>query len=170
MAVYITRKDYEQLPEGTPVELQDGMLVKQPSPRYGHQRIHGQILMALQRLLGPARAVSGPVDVLIDEINVFVPDIVVLEDVPDDEAQYVGVPRVVFEVLSPSSEQRDRDYKARRYLGLGVAEVWLVDRHARTIEIATLREGVRLFCGERVARSDILAGFALVPDELFAAP
>lgn len=168
MTILITRKDYEKLPEGTPVELCDGMLVKQPSPRYGHQRIQGRILMKLQELLGPARAVAGPVDVLVDELNVFVPDIVVLDDVPDDEAQYVGVPVVVFEVLSPSTKNRDRDYKARRLLGLGVKEVWLVDRHERTIEVASLRDGSRAYRAEERARSDVIGGFELVPDDLFA--
>ena len=120
MTVYVTRQDYERLPEGTPVELCDGMLVKQPSPRWGHQRITMQILRALGAVVDPVRVSSGPVDVLIDELNVFVPDVVVLDDVPDDEAQYVGVPRVVLEVLSPPTQERDRDYKTRRYLGLGV--------------------------------------------------
>ncbi len=147
--MYITRQDYEQLPEGTPVELCDGMLVKQPSPRWGHQRITMAILRILVDVVDPVRVAAGPVDVLVDELNVFVPDVVVLDDVPDDEAQYVGVPRVVFEVLSPSTGQRDRDYKTRRYLGLGVQEVWLVDRHERTIEVATLRDGARTLCADR---------------------
>ena len=183
MTVYMTRKDYEQLPEGTPVELCDGLLVKQPSPRWGHQRITMLIFRALTEVVEPVRVATGPVDVLIDEINVFVPDIVVLgemrkferlsesvvllEAVPDDEAQYVGVPRLVFEVLSPSTKAHDRYYKTRRYLGLGVEEVWLIDRHERTIEIGTLREGIRAHRGDRVARSDVIGGFALVPDELF---
>lgn len=167
MTVYVTRQDYERLPEGTPVELCDGMLVKQPSPRWGHQRITMQILRALGAVVDPVRVASGPVDVLIDELNVFVPDVVVLDVVPDDEAQYVGVPRVVFEVLSPSTQDRDRDYKTRRYLGLGVKEVWLVDRHEQTVEVAALKQGVRTLRGERSARSDVIDGFALVPDELF---
>jgi len=167
MGILITRKDYERLPEGLPVELCDGMLVKQPSPRWGHQRIQSAILQKLQALLGPALAAPGPVDVLVDELNVFVPDIVVLDDLPDDEAQYVGVPRVVFEVLSPSTEERDREHKTRRYLGLGVSEVWLIDRRARTIEVATLGEGWRVHHGPEAARSDAIPGFELVPDALF---
>ncbi len=166
MTILITRKDYEGLPEGTPLELCDGMLVKQPSPRYGHQRIQGVLLMELQRLLGPARAVAGPVDVLVDELNVFVPDIVVLDEVPDDEAQYVGVPAVVFEVLSPSTRERDRTYKTRRLLGLGVREIWLVDRHERTVEIVDL-EGSRLARGGERATSRVIEGFEVVPDALF---
>lgn len=171
MPILMTRADYEALPEGTRMELCDGLLVKQPSPRFGHQRIVDAILRALHEHLGggPAtgpRALPGPVDVLVDEINVFVPDIVVLDTLPDDEAPYVGVPRIVVEVLSPSTRDRDRDYKARRLLGLGVREVWLVDRHARTVDIVGL-EGLRRAEGSAALHSDALPGFTLVPDAVF---
>lgn len=170
MTILITRRDYEALPEGTPLELCDGMLVKQPSPRYGHQRIQMAILQALVATAGQARVVAGPVDVLVDELNVFVPDIVVFGDgpdaVPDDEDQYVGVPVVVFEILSPSTRDRDRNYKARRLLGLGVKEVWLVDRHERTIEIVDL-EGAQSHRDDQPAISRVIDGFGLVPRVVF---
>ena len=169
MTVLFTRHDYEALPEGTPVELHGGMLVKQPSPRWGHQRIQNRILTALGRVLGPDAFGAGPVDVLVDELNVFVPDIVVHDTPPDDEARYVGVPAVVFEILSPSTEARDRDLKTRRYLGLGVKEVWLVDRARRTIELVDLDGGVE-HAGDAVARSRVIDGFTLVPSALFSKP
>ena len=74
---------------------------------------------------------------------------------------------VVFEVLSPSTEDRDRNYKTKRLLGLGVKEVWLVDRHGRTIERVDL-EGARQFRGDEPARSRVIDGFQLVPGALFA--
>ena len=167
MTILICRKDYEALPEGAPYELHDGALVKQPSPRYGHQRVQSTILMVLQRLLGPARAIPGPVDVLVDELNVFAPDIVVVDDIPDDDAPYVGVPRLVIEVLSPSTRERDRNYKVRRLLGLGVHEVWLVDRHEQSIEVFDL-EGVRTAQGDAAIASRAVGGFVLSPVGLFA--
>lgn len=169
MTVLFTRKDYEALPEGSPVELHDGFLVKQPSPRSGHQRIQSRILAELSRLLGPDRVAPGPVDVLVDELNVFVPDIAVHAEVPDDEAQYVGVPLVVMEVLSPATEARDRDYKARRYLGLGVREAWLIDRRREAIEFVDL-DGTIVATGDEPVRSRILDDFHLVPSALFARP
>jgi len=167
MTILITRKDYEALPEGAPYELHDGMLVKQPSPRYGHQALQSQILWDLMRLLGPTRVAAGPVDVLIDELTVFVPDIVVLEDIPQRDAQYVGVPLVVFEILSPSTRSRDRGFKTRRLLGLGVKEVWLVDGAKHVIEVVTC-DGARLFRDDEAACSGVIKGFALVPSKLFA--
>jgi Uma2 family endonuclease len=167
MSILTTRRDYEALPEGAPFELCDGLLAKQPSPRFGHQRIQMEILRRLYDVVEPVRVAAGPVDVLVDELNVFVPDVVVLDDVPADDAAYVGVPRVVVEILSPSTRERDRDYKARRYLGLGVREVWLVDRERASIEVVDL-EGGREATARRPARSRAIEGFALVPEELFA--
>jgi Uma2 family endonuclease len=169
MTILFTRTDYEALPEGIPVELHDGLLVKQPSPRYGHQRIQTRILIALSKVIEPDCFAPGPVDVLIDELNVFVPDIVVHGTPPDDEAQYMGVPAAVFEVLSPSTKRRDREFKARRYLGLGVKEVWLIDRHEKTIEIVDL-EGGHLTEGNETAKSAVITDFQLVPTDLFSAP
>ena len=168
MTVFFTRKDFEALPEGMPVELHAGMLVKQPSPRWGHQRIQNRILQALGATLGPDCYGAGPVDVLVDELNVFVPDIVVHDAPPDDEAQYVGTPAAVFEVLSPCTEARDREFKAMRYLGLGVREVWLVDRMRQRIEVVTV-DGARCFEGSQAARSQVVEGFALIPESLFGA-
>ena len=167
MTILTTRKDYEALPEGAPFELHDGVLVKQPSPRFGHQRLQGKVLHSLVALVGPERAVAGPVDILVDEITVFVPDIVVLADVPPDDAQYVGVPLLVVEILSPSTRSRDRGFKTRRLLGLGVKEVWLIDARERCVEVVTC-DGGQLVREEQPACSEVIAGFQLVPEELFA--
>jgi Uma2 family endonuclease len=166
MTILITRKDYEALPEGTPMELCDGTLVKQPSPRYGHQRIQSLVLKHLKALLPAERVIAGPIDILVDELNVFAPDIVVLAAIPDDDAAYVGTPTLVFEILSPSTKDRDRNYKTRRLLGLGVKEVWLIDGVERTIEVVDL-EGARLSTDERPARSRALDGLLLLPHHLF---
>ena len=169
MTILTTRKDYEALPEGAPYELQEGLLVKQPSPRFGHQRLQMLIVHRLLGLLPEAQVVAGPVDVLIDELNVFVPDIVVLGVVPPDEAQYVGVPLVVFEILSPSTRRRDRGFKTRRLLGLGVQEVWLIDGAKRRVEVATV-DGALTARDDEIAQSSVIEGFALVPDELLRRP
>jgi Uma2 family endonuclease len=168
MTILITRKDYEALPEGAPFELHDGVLVKQPSPRYGHQRLQMKVLAHLLATCGAdGHVVAGPVDVLVDELTVLVPDIAVLPVAPEDAAQYVGVPVAVFEIASPSTRARDREFKARRYLGLGVEELWLIDGATQVIEVVTC-DGGRPHRGDEPARSDAVAGFELTPSALFA--
>lgn len=39
------------------------------------------------------------------------------------------------EVLSPSTRGFDRDLKRRRYLDSGVAELWIVDADAETVDV-----------------------------------
>ncbi len=170
MTVLFTRKDFEALPEDLSVQLLDGVLVKEPTPTFGHQRLQSCILLALQQIVGPDHVLAAPIGVLVDEINVFEPDIVVLgagpDELPHDDAQYVGVPLIVFEVLSPSTRRCDREYKPRRYLGLGVKEVWLVDDENQSIEVLDF-DGARVAVNDDIARSRCVEGFELVPSRLF---
>jgi len=45
-----------------------------------------------------------------------------------------GIPTLVVEVVSPSTAQQDRSTKRVRYQRSGVAEYWIVDLDARTVE------------------------------------
>lgn len=134
-----TLADYMALPEGMRVELIEGELLKMANPTVRHQRIVGRLFVVLTRLLGMDRVLAGPVGVNIDDFNGFQPDLVVVPGnaLPDDADRHVGTPQVVVEVLSPSTKSRDRKTKAKHYFRKGVAEVWLVDGDARSIEIRT---------------------------------
>jgi len=162
-----TRADYDRLPEEFPAQLIQGRLVKEPPPRYGHQRIGARIRFALMRLLGPDLVPDTPADVGIDEHNVFQPDIVVLRAVPDAEVCDVGIPRLAVEILSRSTEQRDRRVKTVKLLEAGVEEVWLIDRRAEAIEVH-VRAGHRRFTDDETAMSSAVPGFALNPATLFS--
>ena len=166
--VPFTRADYERLPVGLPVQLVEGWLVKEPAPTYGHQVYASRIYATLVQLVGPERVPITPVDVCLDDENVFQPDVVVLRTLPPMSAQYVGVPWIAVEVFSPSSEDRDRGVKKDRLLAAGVEEVWLIDPFARRIEVHR-RDGVQTAEGDQTAVSRALLGFALVPTRLFAA-
>ena len=166
MEALYTRADYELLPEEFPAELIEGQLVKEPSPRFGHQRIGSRIRYELKRFVRPDLVPDPPADVGIDEHNVFQPDIVVLRVLPDDDAHDVGIPLLAMEVLSPGTEKRDRQVKTMRMLEAGVQEVWLIDRRAKAVEIHT-RNWHRRFPGDERAESTAVEGFALVPKVLF---
>jgi Uma2 family endonuclease len=134
-----TLADYMALPEGMRVELIEGELLKMANPTVGHQRILMRLALALIRLYGTDRVLMGPVGVNIDDWNGFQPDLVVVPGnaLPDDADRHVGTPLVVVEVLSPSTKSRDRKIKAKHYFRKGVAEVWLVDVDARSVEVRT---------------------------------
>lgn len=166
MTALFTRKDYDALPEDFAAQLVDGALVREPTPSLEHQGTQSRILWALQQVLGPDCVFAAPVSVHVDELNVFEPDIVVLAEPPPADAEQVGVPLLVFEIASPSTKAHDRDYKARRLLGLGVREVWLVDPMDRCLDVVTV-DGARRYENAERAVSGVLGAFVLVPDELF---
>lgn len=166
MHALFTRALYDQLPEGFPAQLIEGELVKEPAPTYGHMRFGSRIHQKLVPLVGPDRALMSPVDVGVDDFNVYQPDLVVLREPADDKKSDVGIPLIAIEVLSPSTQHYDRDVKRHRLLAAGVREVWLVSAGTRTIECWTA-DGVRETQGSSELASRALPGFALIPDELF---
>ncbi len=164
-----TKADWERLPEGFPAQLVGGQLLREPAPTYGHEHIRMRLVRLLVPLVPDGLLVVAPVDVLVDEHNVFQPDIAVLGSVPRDDTSYVGTPRVVFEILSPSTASRDRDLKTPRLLELGVREVWLVDPRSREI-VCRAAAGARSARGNEAIASEIIAGFSVRPSALFTRP
>jgi Uma2 family endonuclease len=160
-----TRADYLALPEGYPAQLIDGMLVKSPSPTWGHQRVVLDLASLLQTVLPPDRVAVAPIDVPVDEHNVLQPDVLVTPAPQSLDAKDAGVPLLVIEVLSPSTRRYDRKSKSRHYLEIGVGEVWLVDFDQKSIEIRT-RQSSATFSGEAPARSSVVPGFEIVPRTL----
>jgi Uma2 family endonuclease len=163
-----TRADYMRLPEGYPAQLVDGCIVKEPSPTIWHQWIVRRLLFAFQRHVGEERILPSPLDLFLDDENIFQPDVLVFERPlrvrPEDRE--VEMPVLVAEVLSPSTAARDRGVKTDRYIASGVREVWLVDPREGTIEVVSAG-GSRLAVAGEVARSDAVPGFAIEVDRLF---
>lgn len=159
-----TRADYDALPEDLRVELIDGELLKMPSPTLRHQKVAKRVFQALVEAVGWDRVFFCPVDVPIDNWNVFVPDLVVTADIPPDADKVILRPLCVFEVLSPSTAGRDRLVKARRYFKVGAKEVWLLDPEALTAELRTPK-GARTY--KTALRSKAIPGLVLPLAPLF---
>jgi Uma2 family endonuclease len=165
-ALRFTYDDYALLPEDRRYEVINGELFVTPAPTPFHQ----VVLIRLMRLLGDFVEAHGlgtvllaPCDVVLSRYDVVQPDIMFVSTerrlIIGDK--YVGpAPDLVVEVLSPSTEERDRTAKAKRYATFGVREMWLVDTVARTIEVlANAGEGFRrtaLYAETDTARSVIL--------------
>lgn len=161
-----TREEYRRLPEGFPAQSVGGDLIRDPAPTPGHQVLISRILAVLLPIVGPARTVRSPVDLGIDEWNVFQPDIVVWSRPQTWWARVAPVPVLVVEVLSARTRARDPERKAPKHLEVGVREVWIADPDRETIEVQTV-EGARTVRGEQEARSAVVPGFSLAPEALF---
>jgi Uma2 family endonuclease len=161
-----TRADYAQLPEGFRAILLDGQLVREPAPTFGHQAVVGALYLAVAAVARD-RTLVAPADVVIDDLNVLQPDVLVFGQEVESAATAdpESVPVFVAEVLSPRTARRDRNVKTAAYLRAGVAEVWLVDPDALTLDVVT-RDGVRRHEADEVVRSAAVPGLEVTPRDL----
>ena len=149
MASELKRKlDYSDLQvtpdDGRRHELVHGELLVTPSPGYLHQRVSKRLLLVLvdyfeSRSLG--EVLHAPTDVILTNQDVFVPDLLVVADPTHISARGIeGPPLLIVEILSPSTANRDRGLKSRRYAEFGVEHFWIVDPESRRFECHRLRE------------------------------
>src|SRR5206468_2365640 len=84
------------------------------------------------------------VDVVFADDTVLQPDIVVVMKANLSRIRKAGIfgaPDLVVELLSPSTESRDRREKLAVYARHGVREYWLVDPEKQRIEVFVLESG-----------------------------
>lgn len=132
----ITADEYlamEQDPfETRRAELIDGEIVLS-QPVLWHQHASVEIagtLLAWEKAGTDRGLVSNPLDVKLDEHNVFAPDVLWYAQARaprlTDQPPY-PIPDLAVEVRSPSTWRYDIGPKKARYEALGVRELWLVD-------------------------------------------
>lgn len=142
-----TYEDLLRIPDHLIGEIIHGSLRTSPRPALRH----AQAASILGEELGPPfrRGRGGPGGwIFLDEpevhlgMSVVVPDIggwtrERLPEVPDEP--YLAIaPDWICEVVSPSTEQLDRDVKLPLYAAHGVGHVWLIDPIRKTLEVFRL--------------------------------
>ncbi|MBP2476322.1 Uma2 family endonuclease [Crossiella equi] len=139
----LTRLDLEAMPhDGHRYELVDGVLTVSPSPRPLHQRAILRLIMALEpHCPEQYEILPAPVDVVLAEDTVLIPD-VVLAHVDDwTERGLFGPPLLAVEVFSPSTKRFDLDLKRARMQAAGCPNYWVVDPDEPALRCWALREG-----------------------------
>ncbi len=145
-----TYKDYE-IWEGE-WELIDGMPVSMaPAPTRVHQNIATEILVALKNALGdeacPECVVSFENDWKISNNTILRPDIIFTCD--DEGIQYLTkAPKIIVEILSPSTAQKDETIKFDIYEKEGVNYYILVYPDDLKAKVYQLKEGTYLKVGD----------------------
>ncbi len=131
--------DLDALPDdGNRYECIDGVLLVTPSPDGPHQSVVIPLAYLLHGYLrgsGVGRVVAAPADVAFENRHLVVPDLFVVGSMarlPQRSAMESLL--LVIEILTPSTARRDRIVKRALYQRAGIAEYWLVDTDARTIE------------------------------------
>jgi len=138
---------YLHLDQRTPdakYEYLDGVARLMAGGSVGHDRIAYNIRAALEEnfLSGPCTVFGPEVQTLVGtksngRPDYYYPDVIVSCDVADRrrDNQLIQSPRIVFEVLSPSTEPIDRGRKLKTYKACpSVQEILLVSQFARHVE------------------------------------
>lgn len=172
---FLTRTDLER---GT--ELVAGELVMS-APSWRHQQVCVRLVHALGLWIGDRRdrgSAMIPIDVLLDEHNVYEPDVLwysaARRPATRDPRPY-PVPDIAVEVRSPSTWRYDVGVKKTEYERRGLPELWLVDLAADEVLVyrrsapATPAFDISLeLTAEDELASPLLPGFVLALDGLFA--
>lgn len=147
-----------------------------PSPSPYHQRVSRLLFNKLDKAAENIGEVFyAPIDLYIDQKNVFQPDLVYISA---EKAGIIskrgieGAPDLIVEILSPSNIFTDRNQKKTTYQKIGVKEYWIVDPANKTLEIykhnQTDADTPSLYlAGEGEVTSEVVANLKFDLKEIF---
>jgi Uma2 family endonuclease len=175
-ATKMTLAEFLALPEDKPAnEFVCGEVIQKPMPTQGHSFIQmflGVLLFQFlnQTKLGRAgmewRCIFGPPG----HERAFVPGLIyVARERLTRDRHHRAAPDLAIEILSPDQSASRFADKIQFYLLYGVRLVWAVDPEARTITVfAPGREARTLATGDTLDGEDVLPGFTVAVDDIFA--
>lgn len=148
----LTYDDYAAAPSnGRIYQIVDGEVIVTPAPSPLHQRASRRLQRQLEQYFEPlgGEVFNAPIDLILSNHDVTQPDLVVVTDRASVTKRGIEAPpALVVEVLSPSTENYDRQLKAKRFAALGVPNFWVLDPGAQRLEC------FRNNSGEYVVTSD----------------
>ncbi len=173
-----TYEDWLRLPDdGWQYEVIKGVLYMVPAPTTKHQRVSGNLELALRLFVREHRlgeVFDAPTNVYLPGQETPVePDLLFVSargKATVSERGIEGAPDLVVEILSPRTWWRDRRVKMPLYEETGVQELWLIDPDVRAIEVYVLRDGAYALLGQwgpgEQVHSEVLEGFVIGVDEI----
>lgn len=179
----LTLEEFYQLRERSEhlLEYIDGMIFMSPSPSTKHQRISGRLHAQLFQLLdgSDCEVFHAPYDIelrneKIDGTKIVIPDLSIICDKEGlYEEKYIGVPTIIFEIISPSNQSHDLVFKLNLYMQYGVKEYWIVNPILNTVQVYVLDEKSQYRLQEVAkdkgnVQSTILTTFKVDIEKLFA--
>ena len=163
-------------------ELIAGELFVSCAPGLPHQLVLHRLEVALGNYLesNPVGIVVPGAGAVFSDYDAVIPDLVFVKRerwnkiVAND--RFVAAPNLVIEVVSPGTENRNRDFNVKRdlYSKFGVEEYWIIDRDNRLVvtfhlKDKNLEENTTLYDGDELT-SSLLPGFAVNVASLFVVP
>jgi excisionase family DNA binding protein len=143
----LTYDDYAKLPEepGFRYEVIDGVLIRDPSPSFHHQRVSRRLQRILEDYFSEVdpkgEVFDAPLDLNLTMYTVVQPDLLYLPGSrPARHDPIDTVPELVVEVLSPATSRKDRVLKLNHYQSSEVPHYWILDPEDEFIEAYELRD------------------------------
>ena len=121
-----------------------------PAPTITHQEINSKIMYQLMSLLNDCKNCKAlpEVDWKISEETVVRPDSLVVCNLENQRSYLSKTPKIIFEVLSPSTKVKDRNFKSLLYASCGVSYYILVEPAGMFAEVYRLSNGKYRLEGE----------------------
>jgi len=130
----LTYADFRRFPnDGRRHELINGEHAVTASPNKRHQRLSVRLTVALGVFLDAnpiGEVYHAPLDCVLSFFDVVEPDLLVVTDEQREiltKRNVKGAPALVVEILSDSSQARDKRTKRALYERVGVKEYWVID-------------------------------------------
>ncbi len=151
---------FELMPEGTLCQLINDVLVMSPAPNTPHARTGRKIFSQLNHHVEDCElgeVFFAPVDVYLNNKNVYQPDIFYISNEKKETIKNRGIfgaPDLIIEILS---EDRNYDLKKKKqvYEQSGVKEYWVVDPETKWAEGFVLENNQFKSVGETTANLTI---------------
>jgi Uma2 family endonuclease len=173
-----TEADYLRLPHHRRVtELTGGRLTVYPLPSPQHQRLAGDLAIALDRHVVDYRlgeVIFASVVVRLGLNHLRMPDLIFLRTEHTSRKHKLwieGPPDWIAEVLSPETQAHDEE-KLVDYARAAVPETWLVDAAARSIRVYVLSPDLpdyflaATYVPGQSARAETIPGFEIAVQDL----
>ena len=146
--IKLTYREYVQFPaDGRRHEIIDGDHYVNPAPETNHQRVSRRMQLQLMLQIeetGRGEVFDAPTDLQLSLSDVVQPDLIIIlqrNRTIVTPTKIKGVPDLVVEITSPSSEKSDRELKKELYRRSGVPEYWVVDPTEHVVEQYVLEGG-----------------------------
>lgn len=149
--------------DGRRYELYDGEVIVVPSPLPRHQLV---VVRISSLLLEHAKESGGlalvaPLDIVLTEYDVVQPDVVFFRKERRHLLDMMKATRIppdlAVEVLSRSTEARDRGRKMQLFARFGVTEYWIVDPVRNVIEIYALSDDQYVRAGAFIEHDQVVS-------------
>lgn len=146
----ITYEEFLKIDKDTEEHLEyiDGEIFYQASPSTLHQRVSVNLTSEFRSYFKGTQCelFHAPFDIQLkndkeQHQNKVIPDISVICDKSGlNDKNYIGVPVLIVEILSPSNQSHDLITKMNLYQRYGVREYWIVNPKLASIQIYALNE------------------------------